>query len=368
MPSYSHKITKLREWYQKHERRFSTVSLISGFVFDSLTVQRIDAIRENLWIIVNILLVAIFIFLVNKHQRGGKELSSENEPWKHFWFLNILQFGFGSLLGSFFILYFRSATLVSSWPFLLILLSAIIANELLKKRYVRLVFQISYFYLSIFSFSIFLLPLLLHKIGPTTFLLSGVASLALLSIFIFILKNWAGEKFHESRIPLARSIVVIFLGINILYFTNIIPPIPLSLREAGIYHQLSRSASGDYIVGREKKNFLRYFHLHEKVNWVQGDPLYAYSAIFTPAELNTNIVHEWQYKDLTTGKWVTATRIPLFLSGGRASGFRTYSTKSNLTPGPWRVNVETPQGQLIGRISFNIIPTDTRPSLEVSTK
>ena len=129
-----------------------------------------------------------------------------------------------------------------------------------------------------------------------------------------------------------------------------------------------RSADGDYTLAGEKKGVLEFFHLRQNVRWLDGETLYAFSAVYSPGSLNTTIVHEWQYKDEKTGEWLTTTRVPLRLFGGREEGFRTYSSKSSLTPGPWRVNVSTPRGQIIGRINFVIIPTDTRPMLFTTVK
>src|SRR3989344_9235575 len=183
MSVYFHRINEFKEWYERHEKRFSTFSLLFGFVFDSLTLQRIDAVRENVWIALNLLLVAVCIVLLNR-----RESPVEPGTWKHFWFFNILQFGFGALLGAFFIFYFRSATLAGAWPFLIILLAAMVANEMFQKRYARLTLQLSFFYLSIFSFTIFLLPLVFRTIGPVIFVASGTLSLLALWLFVFILK------------------------------------------------------------------------------------------------------------------------------------------------------------------------------------
>jgi len=359
------KLKEIKDWYETHERRVSTWSFLGGFFFDALTLQRIDALRDNLWIAINLGIVGICIVLLNKRDNESRKSS---ESSMHFWLFNILQFGFGAVIGSFFIFYFRSATLAVSWPFLFLILGALVANELFQKRYARLVFQLSFFYLSLFLFAIFLVPIFLHRFGPEIFLLSGVVSLALLWLFIQILKRFAREKFRESRVPLIGAIAVIFVGVNILYFTNLIPPIPLSLKEAGIYHTLIRSADGDYTLQGEKKGVQEYFHLRQNVQWLSGETLFAFSAVYSPGSLNTTIVHEWQYEDLETGEWITTTRVPLRLSGGRVDGFRTYSAKSSLTPGPWRVNVSTPRGQIIGRINFLVIPTETKPLLFTTVK
>ncbi len=355
---------QIKDWYQTNEKSVSTISLIAGFVFDSLTLQRIDNFRDNLWLSLNLLLVGICIIFLNREVEGRYS----HESWKHFWLLNTLQFGLGNILGGFFILYFRSGTLSASWPFLLILLFALVANELFQKRYARLVMQLSFFYLAVFSFSIFLVPIFLHQIGPFIFILSGIASLGVFWLFTLLLKKLIAKRFKESRRPLFFAVMAIFFSVNLLYFANLIPPIPLSLKDTGIYQYLSRDSRGSYIIAEEKRGLLDYFSFHETIHLVPGDSLYAYNAIFSPTNLDTRIVHEWQYQDEKTGEWMTFARIPLLLSGGRSEGFRTYSAKSNLTPGDWRVNIATPQGQLLGRINFRIITASARPPLVYQVK
>ncbi len=346
---------KLKHWYEKYDRRLSIASLMTGFVVDSLTLQRIDALRENLWIAGNIIVVAVCIILLNRG-KGTK---------KRFWIPNILQFGFGALLGSFFIFYFRSSTLSATWPFLLILLVAMVANELFQKRYERLAFQLSFFYFSLFSFSIFLVPLVVKSIKPPVFILSGLVSLVAIWFFILILRLLAAEKFIENKTHIWTFITLIFVIINGLYFMNLIPPIPLALKDSGIYHSISRNAGGNYVVEEEIRGVERYFEMRPKIHWQEGETLYAYTAIFSPGSLNTDIIHNWQYKN-EAGEWITVTRTPLYLTGGRSGGFRTFSDKSNFTPGHWRVNVETPRGQIVGRISFEIVRAFT-PSLLTTT-
>lgn len=352
------RIAKLKHWYEAYERKLSVASLGLGFFVDALTMQRIDALRENLWIAGNLLLAGLCIIFLNRGKSEGS---------KHFWLSNILQFSFGTLLGSVFIFYFRSATLSATWPFLLMLLVAMLGNELYQKRYEKLAFQLSFFYFSLFSFIIFLVPLLLKNIGAEIFVLSGVVSLLLLWLFLELLRKFAREKFIEGRTHIWVLVSLIFVCVNGLYFTNLIPPIPLSMKDAGIYHSIEKSTKGNYIVEAEVRGPEKYFTFRQPIHWKQGEALYAYTAIFSPGSLNTDIAHEWQYKD-EAGEWVTATRIPLYLSGGRQGGFRTYSNKYNFTPGDWRVDVKTLRGQLIGRISFEIIVVDELPELAPEVK
>ena len=363
------RLSHLKDWYEHNERRVSSLSLIAGFIFDSLTLQRVDSLFENLWSVGNLVVVGVCIVLLHRHENTEEDREDVDhlgdDPRMHFWLFNIMQFSFGALLGASFIFYFRSATLSVSWPFLALVLVAMFANEFLKKHYDRLLFQISFLYLSIFIFLIYFVPVIIHRLGAVVFLASGVLSLIVLWGFIKILERFSKDDFKTNSRPVVVSVASIFLIINILYFTNIIPPIPLALKDAGIYHSVSRTASGGYAVTEDSGGWLDYLRLSDRVYWVSGTSLYAYSAVFSPTDLDTNIVHEWQYKDEETGGWIDAGRIPLRLTGGRAEGFRTYSVKSNLNPGKWRVNVVTPRGAVIGRINFKIISSSANPDREV---
>ena len=358
------KYRKVKEWYETHEKNVSTFSLVGGFLFDSFALNRIDSPFVNGWLLFNLLAVVACIVLINREDNIGPK----HDSWKHFWLFNIMQFGFGAILGGSFRFYLRSGTIAGSWPFLLILLGALLANEYLRKHHARLIFRLGFLYLSIFVLSIFMLPLLFHRIGALVFILSGIVSLLLFRVFKAMLRKFGKEKSARNAKTIWLSTFSIFAIINILYFTNLIPPIPLSLNDAGVYHSIAVDSQGNYRVASEKKIGLsKYLEFREKIHLVEGEPLYAYAAIFAPGSLTTEVVQEWQSKN-TYGEWVTATRIPLYLSGGREEGFRTYSTKFSLTPGDWRVNVKTLRGQLIGRINFEIIKTDTSPELTTSVK
>jgi hypothetical protein len=51
---------------------------------------------------------------------------------------------------------------------------------------------------------------------------------------------------------------------------------------------------------------------------------------------------------------VRKARIAFEIHGGREGGYRGFSVKHAVTPGPWRVEVETDEGRIIGRIDFNV--------------
>jgi len=359
-------LVTIRNWYGKFERPISSFSLLGGFIFDAIFLKRVDLFWENFWIFVHLVVVAFCIVLINLKKYQPEEETDPSKP--HFWYVNILQFFFGGLLSTFLVFYFRSATLSASWPFLLLLGLAFMANERLKRQYSRLSFQISLLFLSIFSFLIFYVPVLVHSINQWTFILSGILSLIVISVFLYILARFSRDRFYEHARRLTVSILGIFFVMNILYFANIIPPLPLSLKNSGIYHSVSHNSNGDYIVQTETEGWWsKYFALYPDFYLVPGDVVYAFSSVFSPESFNTSIVHEWQYLDPKSDKWITEGRVSLSVTGGRGGGYRTYSTRVDLVPGHWRVNVLTPTDLVLGRLRFNVVSTNTEPILNTET-
>lgn len=360
-------ILPIHNFYSKFEHSISSLFLILGFILDTLTLKRADRIWENAWILGYLIIIGIFITLI--HAKENKKAESEKNPSQtHFWYVNILQFAFGGVFSAYLVLYFRSADIMVAWPFVALLAIIFIANEFLKKHYVRLSFQISLFFLAIYSFMIFLVPVVLHKIGTWVFLTSGLISLILIALFIKILFFFIKDKFAKSKRLIILLISSIFILINFLYFTNLIPPIPLSLKDAGMYHSIQKNGEGNYVVAYEDYGWKGYFKLYPDFREMTGAPVYAFSAIFSPKDLNITILHEWQHYNKIQNEWTTERVIELSVVGGRDSGFRTYSTRSNLASGKWRVNVKTEQGQIIGRLRFNILQVDLDPVLTTGVK
>ena len=60
--------------------------------------------------------------------------------------------------------------------------------------------------------------------------------------------------------------------------------------------------------------------------------------------------------------------IPIAIAGGRDKGYRGYTFKQRVMPGEWRVDVETAEGRVIGRVSFRVEePEGETPELDTIT-
>jgi hypothetical protein len=71
--------------------------------------------------------------------------------------------------------------------------------------------------------------------------------------------------------------------------------------------------------------------------------------------MTTRIAHRWQQWDAGAKVWRTRSVVSYVISGGRGHGYRGYTLKSDPAPGDWRVDIDAPDGRLIGRLSFIVI-------------
>ncbi len=353
---------RVSTWYGRWERPISSISLVGGFVFDAVTLRRVDLFWENFWVVAHLSIVGCCIILANAIERREK---AETDPARlHFWLVNIMQFFFGGIWSTFLVYYFRSGSLAVDWPFLALLAAAFVANERLKHHYARLGFQIALFYLSLFTFAIFIVPVFVHAVGPFVFLASGAASLAAIAVFLLVLRIAAQETFRRQIGRIAIIVGGTFAAVNALYFLSVIPPLPLSITDSGIYHAFAVNAPGRYTATYEPQGWSSFFMVGgETVHLTPGSPLYAYTAVFSPQYFNMEIIHEWQWYNASSSQWMTESRIPLTVTGGQNGGWRTFSMNPNPAPGAWRVNVETQSGAVIGRLDFTVLAASTTPPL-----
>jgi hypothetical protein len=357
-------VQELADWYMRY---ISPLSLVAGFIADNLFLtRRVDLLLTNALLGFYLIVAALGILVINLIQTGRL---------RHPFYLKILpllpvvaQYAFGGLFSGYLSLYSRSAAISLSWIFVVGLVVLLLGNERFAHFYARFSVQVSIYFTALFSFLIFFLPVIFHKLGTLMFLLSGTSALLVVTLFLLGLFRLMPEL-KEKQVRVARAIAVIYVLFNVLYFTGAIPPLPLALKDAGIYHGVARQADGSYAVIEEPvpwyEAFLRYnttYHVSP------GESAYAYSAVFAPSGLSVTIRHEWQRYDETAKQWKTTDVIVFPINGGRDGGYRGYSIKSNITPGEWRVNVITQYGQLIGQITFSVEPTNTVPEVETVTK
>jgi len=338
-------------------------AILVGFLLDTITLNRIDQIFDNAILVTHLLIVSTgIVLLFGKNSTLAKKLKVEE---RENLINTIIIFSFGALFSGFIIFYTRSGSLSSSWPFILMLVVLMLGTELKKTYYQNLILQISFLYLALFSYLIFLLPLIFASLGVRMFILSGFVSLGIMSLFTRLLKKSNKERYVEFFPKIRKRVLVIFMIFNILYFTNIIPPVPLSLKFKAVYHSINIVGENIYEGTYEETNWYNIFRKRSRVIHRQsGEPAYVFASVFAPTRIRTSIYHSWQYYDEEKVKWEKTDRIQIPISGGREDGFRGFSMKENLLPGKWKVVIETQRGQRLGQIRFKIKDNDTVYQLE----
>lgn len=362
MSKLQEKWRSAQDYIKEHERYFFPLFLIGGFILDALTLNRVDQWFDNIVILLYLLLAAASILLI--YIRTPLAL---NIPFYYRFrdFLPfVMQFAFGGLFSALVIFYSKSTSLLTSGPFLFVLIALFLGNEFFHNRYPRLVFQVAVFYVALLSYSLLITPVIIGQISTMVFILGTVISVAFMFGFFSILISCLPESF-KAQIKMVRiTLGSILVAFYFLYFLNIIPPIPLALKDSGIFHGITRTSAGEYQVLVERPHWYELFRDQSKTyHKLSDEPVYAFSAVFAPSTLNGTIYHEWSYLDEEELRWKSIGKFPITISGGRDQGYRGYSFSSQTFPGTWRVDVETKQGQVIGRMKFKIKEVSRVPQL-----
>lgn len=353
---------KIRTFYKRHERHINSVAFLVGFIFDNITLRRIDLWLDNIILLSYLAIAIASIAVFSIHDAGRLQYA----PVKKYalWLPLVIQFTFGNLFSGFVVFYWRSGSFAASWPFLFLLLFLFIGNEFFKERYWRFGFQVSILFFALFSYAIFSVPVILKKMGDAVFFLSGMVSIGIITLILFLISRVIPNRISQRKRMLIASIGTIYVMFNLLYFTNVLPPIPLSLKDGGIYHFVTHSSSGRYtLIGEDIPWYLFFRAYNPTFHRTNAARVYAFSAVFAPTKLNTTIFHRWAYFDKKQGKWIVTDNMRFPIVGGRDGGYRGYSFKQNVFPGKWRVDVVNARGQLLGRMKFSVVQVSSLPAL-----
>lgn len=340
----------------------ASIGFFLGFVWDTFTLTRIDLIYENVVFVFHICLSLAAIFLIHGVATGKVSWGPIVKVRR--WLPFFVQFPIGGLFSGFFIFYTKSASLMTSWPFLLFLAGLLVGNEFFHKRYERLVFQISLWYMALFTYLILIVPTVLGRFGAWTFLLAGVLSLVLVVIVIRFIVRLFPLVYERAGVRLWLSVGGIYIAMHALYFTHVMPPVPLAVKDMGVYHSVVRTEAGYEAMGEPSPWWNFWRETDGTLHLTQGEPAYCFSAVFAPTRLQTNIQHVWQEK--VGGAWQDRGTIPFPVVGGRDGGYRGYTINTNITEGRWRCSVQTVRGQEIGRRDFTVEHVEEKVPLEMA--
>ncbi len=352
-------------FYEEHEGACTVALFVAGFLFDTLAVGRIDKLHN---IIHQASYLTMCALLTGWELRELYGRFTPHERFKNAWryHTGATHFMLGTLLNIYTLFYFKSASLWTSFVFLVLLAGLLAVNELKPFENSGTTLRLTLFSLCLVSYFTYLVPTVVGSIGVLPFLGTLTASTACVAG----LALWLQRDLPDPRAALKRHLLVpyacVAAGFAALYFLRVIPPVPLSLSEIGVYHDVTRD--GDEFVLTRMRSKWRFWERGDQTFLARpADKVYCYISVFSPTHFSERLQVRWLYKDPVDG-WGEADEIPLSITGGRDGGWRGFTSKAKWKPGRWRVRVETSDRRELGRVDLTVEPdagTAPRASVEL---
>lgn len=346
------------------------VFFLSGVTYDTVTLTRIDRLLDNLVLLLYLVLLGALIVLTGRWgiesppDREQPASLSLGERWAlagRPYYPMASQFLLGGLFSAYAIFYSRSTSLTGTAVFFSLLIALLVANEFLRDRLSNLRLLVGLYGVVSFAFFTFFLPVMTGYMNAVVFLIgAGISVAVTLRVVQLIYRNNPDRSRQEAIKVTLPTVACIALLVG-FYFMNWIPPVPLSLKFGGMYHDIKRT--GDQFELSFERQWYQVWKRSDTI-YPSNEPIYCFTAVFAPVDLNTTIYHHWYFRPNSERPFMHADRIPIKISGGREGGYRAYSFKQRLDPGDWRVDVESQDGRIIGRVSVQVVgPAETVPAL-----
>ncbi len=155
--------------YKKYERWVPIFFFFLGFLFDLAVLKRIDEplviVQQAIYLLVSAILIGVELIETTR---------DVHPPWifKGIWKYRepVLHFLMGTLLNSFTIFYFKSASALTSFLFIFLLIAVLIMNEFKRFGERQTQVHVAFLSLCLISYLVSLAPILLGFIGIWPFL------------------------------------------------------------------------------------------------------------------------------------------------------------------------------------------------------
>jgi hypothetical protein len=142
----------------------------------------------------------------------------------------------------------------------------------------------------------------------------------------------------------------------VAYLMNWVPPVPLVLKQQIPCQNFDRK---NFSCDVDAPGFLQKLGLQApSVHKAPDGDVYFLAAVYAPAALKAELEYRWYYKDPSTGEYRLTDKISsgrMVINGGREQGFRSYSKKSKVPAGKYRVETAYKDGAVIGSLAFDVI-------------
>jgi hypothetical protein len=361
--SFQRTYSNWRSWLEQRPWVLSLGFFFLGFCFDLLLLRSIDSVpmlihQGSYVVLLAVLIVFDHHYCVTKTlPKGWRGGLLARRGW-------IIHFLFGSLFNAFFVFYFR-ASVVSSLSFFIFipLLAVVLAlNELPLFRNLGPLMRMALWSFTCTSFWAYLLPLLFGFLSTWLFVLAAfLSTISVWGLWYFSLHLTDDLKWNFWR-AVAPSIAVQLL-LLLLYFSGLVPPVPLSLKWIGVYHEVRKADGTELLFIRDGFRF--WEHGAQTFLARPQDKLNVWMRIFAPKRFRDDIYVAWNHKNVQA-QWIQTDYIRLQLRHSGQRGWTGHTYKANHVPGEWKVEVLTADRRLLGSIEIEVRPDNSTHLREFS--
>ncbi len=343
-------MARLRTFKERNEPLLMILFFIGGFLFDAIMLSRIDEppmlIQQGAYLLICGALLAATQHLELKKREPPAWL---RKPWHYV--EHLLHFMLGTLLNAYSIFYFQSASGFTAVGFILTICTLLALNELPRFQRMGPVVLYALYSICLTSYFAYLFPVLFGHIRPWMFYLAVATAMIPLVAHVLFLLRWSGSYGHVARhaaIP-AFGVQVVFV---LLYALRVAPPVPLAIKEIGIYHDV-RHEEGGWRLFHQEKSWKFWQKGDQDFLERAGDRVFCFARIFAPRHFRDAIQMVWFRHDEDKG-WVQIYRKPLSVSASSEVGFATDGFLSHPAPGKWRVEIQSADGRTMGLLHFRV--------------
>jgi hypothetical protein len=340
---------RLRAFKGRNDGLVMSLFFVGGFLFDAVMLSRIDEppmlIQQGLYLLVcGALLAGTEWVELRKVEPPGWL----RKPWHYA--EHVLHFMLGTLLNAYSIFYFQSASGFTAVGLLVVVAALLALNELPRfRRFGPLVLHALYS-ICLTSYFAYLFPVLMGRIRPWMFYLAVAAATVPLAAHVLLLLRWGkGHRLVARHAIPGFGVQALFV---LLYALRVAPPVPLAIKQIGIYHDVQREPGG-----------WRLFHQQPSWKFWQngdqdflarpGDKLFCFARIFAPRHFHDGVSIVWFHHEPRQG-FRLVHRLPLSVSASSAVGFGTDAYLTEPAPGDWRVEIQSEDGRTIGQLGFHV--------------
>jgi hypothetical protein len=238
----------------------------------------------------------------------------------------------------------------------------LVINELPRFRALGPVLRVALLSFTISGYLAYLLPVVFGALRSWMYFLSVVVACAVTYGLWKAFRRFThdpGWTFRRAVLP-GLTIQGVLL---VLYLLHAVPPVPLSLKYIGIFHEVSKAApesehAGDYRLAYvQAPSRLPHVFAYDGDEFFArpDDKAWAFIQLFAPTGFNDSVGFAWEYDDPKKGWVPVGTTYFTRLGGGREHGFRTFGFRTVSKAGTYRVMVMTVDNREIGRKTFEVV-------------